>query len=520
MDMLVRPSLHYRDVPYHYWLWHAAESYPEQVALDFEGKALTFREMEAYANGFANCLRNAGVQDGDRVVVMMGNRPESIFAVQGSSIGGAAFVLFSPAWKRDEAGHAWSLANAKAVIADAAGAAVLDEIVGPDVIRFCVDPDMPGTGWRYIGDALDSGQRPASGSVELDWTDREAGLLFSSGTTGMPKAVVHTHASLNAGLTHWRSVLGMRDSDRIQLTVPLNHILGALTAACGFASGARLRLFRRFNADLMLNSIARDKITIAFVVAPIAKIMADLDNLEEYDLSSLRYMSWSATPASREIALKVTERTGVRWLLAYGCSESPVLHCNPVNDPARWRLDSAGIRVNDMKIRILKLDGSGDAEPGEAGEIVTKGPSVMRGYLPIEANNDAFTADGWYRTGDIGWEEEGGWIHVTDRLKEMVKVSGFQVAPAEVEAVLLDNEVVADCAVFGVPDADKGEVVVAAVKLHDGASVAPEALINEVADRISSYKVPGAIHFIDEIPRTASGKVLRRVLREQFAHTA
>jgi acyl-CoA synthetase (AMP-forming)/AMP-acid ligase II len=196
----------------------------------------------------------------------------------------------------------------------------------------------------------------------------------------------------------------------------------------------------------------------------------------------------------------------------------PVIAANPVATPSAWRLDSAGLPPAGVTLRVTQLETGavlGTAGPEATGAIEVRSPSVMAGYLPDEANAEAFV-DGWYRTGDVGWLEPGGWVHLTDRSKEMIKVSGFQVAPAEIEAVLLGHAGVVDCAVFGVPDERAGEVPVAAVRLDARQSVAPDDLKRLVADSLASYKRLHHVVVVDDIPRLPSGKVLRRLLRETW----
>ena len=228
-----------------------------------------------------------------------------------------------------------------------------------------------------------------------------------------------------------------------------------------------MRLHRRFDLDEVLARIAGERMTLEMAVAPIALALANHPDLEDHDLSSLRYIMWGATPVTESVAEVVTKRTGVRWLPAYGASEVPVIAANPVDRPDQWRLDSAGLPPAGIELRIADLDTGEVLAPGEVGEIQVRSRSVMAGYLPDEATADAF-ADGWYRTGDVGWLEPEGWVHLTDRSKEMIKVNGFQVAPAEVEAVLLRHPAVLDCAVFGVADERAGEVPAAAVRARPG----------------------------------------------------
>jgi acyl-CoA synthetase (AMP-forming)/AMP-acid ligase II len=289
-----------------------------------------------------------------------------------------------------------------------------------------------------------------------------------------------------------------------------------LNLLTSIAAGATVRLHRRFDLDAELRAIEDDRMTLEMAVAPIALAMANHPDLESFDLSSLRYVMWGATPVTPAVAETVTARSGVRWLPAYGTSEVPVLAANPVSEPDRWRLDSAGLPVGDVELRVVDLV-SGDVMPaGETGEVEVRSASAMAGYLPDDATAAAFD-DGWYRTGDVGWLEPEGWVHLTDRCKEMIKVSGFQVAPAEIEAVLHGHPDVVDCAVFGVADERAGEVPVAAVQLAPGADTTPEDLQRLVADALAGYKRLHHVVLVDVVPRTPSGKVLRRTLRDEWA---
>jgi acyl-CoA synthetase (AMP-forming)/AMP-acid ligase II len=243
--------------------------------------------------------------------------------------------------------------------------------------------------------------------------------------------------------------------------------------------------------------------------------MANHPDLESFDLSSLRYIMWGATPVTASVADTVTARTGVRWLPAYGTSEVPVITSNPVSRPDEWRLDSAGCPVGDVSLRAVDLDSGEVVASGTNGEIQVRSASAMAGYLPDSETSAAFV-DGWYRTGDVGWLDEDGWVHLTDRCKEMIKVNGFQVAPAEIESVLHGHPSVIDCAVFGVPDERAGEVPVAAIQLEPAAAVDGAELQQLVADTLATYKQLRAVVLVDAVPRTPSGKVLRRTLRDEW----
>jgi long-chain acyl-CoA synthetase len=459
----------------------------EPVLLAFEDRQYTRSDIDALTSGMATTLEQRGVRAGERVALMSSNRPEFVVAMRAIWGLGAAVVLLSSSWKRAEVEHALALTEPahavgdNPVLADLMPMLHLDEPVTPGMREF--DPS------DATSDAL---------------------FVFSSGTTGMPKAVRHTHGAFAAAVAHWRAALGMTSADRMQILTPPSHILGLLNIATAFDAGAWIRLHPRFDVDAMLRHIEADRITIEMAVAPIALAMAAHPRLESYDLSSLRYLMWCATPVTKSVADEVTARIGVSWVTAYGASELPVIACNSLEGA---RLDTVGRAVPGVQIRIVSVDTGQPVAPGDAGEIQVLSPSAMAGYLPDDATEPAFD-DGWYRTGDIGHLDDEGWLRITDRAREMIKVRAFQVAPAEVEAVLHGHPAVADCAVFGIPDAANGEAIVAAVT-RSGAVEADE-LIALVADRLASYKRPSRVVFVPEIPRLPSGKVLRRVLKERL----
>ncbi len=512
--MFRRPPLHYPERPLHHFLQDAADRHPEKIALRFEDDVYTYRELDSTGNSFANALLALGFGPGTRVALAITNRPEWIIAQHGVSLAGGAVVLPNPTWKASEFEHAFALTEPDVIVADAALAEVLDAAGAPGT-RICVDADAP-PGWLSFWDLVFGapGKRPAPLSESA--LDADYAYPFSSGTTGLPKAVRHTHRSLVAAVINWNSACAVREEDHVQFFLPLFHIYGIAITGCTWVSAATITLFPRFDLDVMLSHIEETRVTLAFGAAPIAVAMANHPELEKYDLSSLRYMMWAATPIAEDVANRVTARTGLRWLGAYGATELPGLHCNPVDYPDRSRLDTPGLPVSDLEVRIVDLETHEDVVPGTEGEIVVRGPHMMAGYLPAESDADAFF-DGWLRTGDVGWIEPEGWIHITDRAKEMIKVSGFSVAPAEIEATLHGHPAVADCGVYGVPHATKGEVPKAAIVLTAPGAATADDLRVFVAERLAGYKHVEEVVFVDAIPRTASGKVLRRTLKDTDA---
>lgn len=456
-------------------------------ALAFADREYTLDELDGLAENMAATLELRGVHPGDRIALMSSNRPEFVVALRAIWRLGAAVVLLSPAWKRTEIDNALALTEPAHAVGDQpllAGA-------------------MP---MLHLDEPIPAGRHaPQPHSPQSD-----ALFVFSSGTTGMPKAVRHTHSGLAVAVRHWRAALALTPADRMQIMTPPSHILGLLNIVMALETGTWIRLHPRFDIDQMLTHIGSDRITVEMAVAPIALALAGHPQLERYDLSSLRYIMWCATPVTESVAAEVTRRTGADWVTAYGTSELPVIACN---DIPSTRLDTVGRPVPGVAVRVVSLETGAPVGAGQTGEIQVRSGSVMAGYLPADATAAAF-ADGWYRTGDVGLLDDDGALILTDRAKEMIKVRGFQVAPAEIEAVLHGHPAVDDCAVFGVPDAADGEAVIAAVAVHE--PVRAEELISMVGARLASYKRPSRVVFVAEIPRLPSGKVLRRVLKERL----
>ncbi|MGH3677111.1 MAG: class I adenylate-forming enzyme family protein [Mycobacterium sp.] len=459
----------------------------EPTALAFDERQYSLAELDALANGMATTLEHRGVRAGDRVALMSSNRPEFVVALRAIWRLGAAAVLISPAWRQTEVEHALALTNPAHAVGD----------------HPLLAESMPML-------HLDAPINPGRGEFDEPDPESDALFVFSSGTTGMPKAVRHTHGSFAVAVRHWRDALGLSSADRMQIVTPPSHILGLLNIVMALETGAWIRLHRRFDIDQMLHHIEADRITIEMAVAPIALALAAHPKLDSYDLSSLRYIMWCATPVTQSVAEAVTRRVDVDWVTAYGTSELPVIACNSIEGA---RLDTVGRPVPGVTVRVVSLEDGTSLGPGGVGEIQARSDSVMAGYLPDEATAQAFS-DGWYRTGDVGHLDADGCLRITDRAKEMIKVRGFQVAPAEIEAILHGHPRVEDCAVFGVPDRADGEGIVAAVATRG--AVQPDELIALVGDRLASYKRPSRVVVVPEIPRLPSGKVLRRVLKEQL----
>lgn len=470
---------------------------PERVALRIDDRAITYRDLAETIEGVTATLTAAGVSSGSRVGLCAGN--SELFVATAFSCWrlGAAVVMVSTSWRDLEVDHACELVPLTHLVHDDTASADLGRLADRTVLLHISALTGTGTG----------------GPAAIVGVDELAVFVFSSGTTGLPKAVRHTHRTMWHAVQHWTEALGLGADDRLQIATPPFHILGLLNFVTVLAAGASVRLHRRFDLDAVLHAIEDDRITIEMAVAPIAIAMANHPSLESFDLSSLRYIMWGATPVTASVAETVTRRSGVGFLPAYGASELPVISANPIDRPGDWRLDSVGVPPTGVEVRVADLETGALLPAGMPGELQVRSDSMMLGYLPEAANAETIV-DGWYRTGDIGTIDADGWITITDRVKELVKVNGFQVAPAEVESVLFGHPAVADCAVFGVPDDATGEAVVAAVVSAPGAEITQDQLIEYAAERLARYKRVRRVVFLERLPRLPSGKVLRRELAD------
>ena len=489
----------------------AVALHPERTVLRIDDHHISYGELDAMVGAGVSRLQHHGVGHGSKVALSASNSVEFVAAVFAIARLGAVTVMVSTSWREAEAHHAYTLCEPTHTITDASGATDLHTVAGGQPVLmiselFADPPRPPGL------PGLPGPTTEHATTVELDDL---AVMVFSSGTTGLPKAVRHSHRTLSAGTDHWVQSLGLTSKDRLQISTPPFHILGLLNLLAVVRAGASVRLHRRFDLDALLTAIQVDRVTIEMAVAPIAMAIAAHPELERFDLSSLRYIMWGATPVTASIANTVTARTGVRFLPAYGASELPVLSANPVDRPESWRLDSVGVAPLGVEVRAVDLETGVELAAGETGQLQGRSDSMMVGYLPESANAEAF-ADGWYCTGDVGTVDANGWVTITDRVKEMVKVNGFQVAPAEIENVLLGHSGVADCAVFGVPDERTGEGIIAAVVRAPHGTVTTDELMALVSNGLSSYKRIREVYFVDSVPRLPSGKVLRRQLKADY----
>ncbi len=471
------------------------------------GRTITYAELDQQTAALGGALAERGIGKGDVVAIYMPNLPEYAVIFHGVLRANATNTTANPLYTHHELGHQLTDSGAKLLFTipdflDTARKAAEEVGLSDIVVVGEAEGEEP-----TLADLIGEGAEPPE--PDIDPSTDLAVLPYSSGTTGLPKGVMLSHRNLIANALQTAETIPVSDADTSIGVLPFFHIYGqTVIMNLGLRNGATIVTMPRFDLEGFLGLIEEHGATVAYVVPPIALALARHPAVEGRDLSSLRMIMSGAAPLSEELAKAVAERTGVPTIQGYGMTElSPVSHCAPVDSQ---KGGSVGPALAGTECRIVDPESGEDAD---RGELWVKGPQVMQGYL----NNDEATAetiveDGWLRTGDVAEVDDEGYYSIVDRLKELIKYKGFQVPPAELEAILIENPAVADCAVIGVPDEEAGEIPKGFVVIADGEEISDDDLMAFVAERVSPQKKLRQIERIEEIPKSASGKILRKDL--------
>jgi acyl-CoA synthetase (AMP-forming)/AMP-acid ligase II len=491
-------------------LRHAARLGDKPALVDAaSGRTITYGQLATGVERAAAGLAARGFTAGDVLALYSPNLPEYAIAAYGAMAAGGTVTGANPQLTTEEL--AGQLADAKArllvtvpPLLDRALAAA--EKAGVEEVVVFGEADG-ATPFRELLDHQHPSARTAT-----DPDGELAALPYSSGTTGLPKGVELTHANLVTNVRQAEAVIGCREDDTVLAVAPFFHAVGFnLVLPCGLAAGATVVTMGRFDLEAFLRTIQDHRVTFTIVVPPIALALAAHPLVDRYDLSSLRSLGVGAAPLGADVEQRCAERLGCVVGQGLGMTETAaLLAVGPLDAPRRG---SVGRLVPNTEARIVDPDSGADLGAGRAGELWVRGPQVMRGYRDNpQATARTVDADGWLHTGDLCYFDEDGYLYVVDRLKELIKYKGYQVAPAELEHLLLTHPAVADAAVVPRPDAEAGEVPVAHVSLR-GETTAEE-LLTFVAERVAPYKRLRAVRIVDSVPRSPSGKLLRRMLVE------
>ncbi|MDR1968588.1 MAG: AMP-binding protein, partial [Burkholderiaceae bacterium] len=517
---------------------HAADANPAGTAICYFDGVVTYAELDRYSDAFACFLLDQGVRPGDRVALYMQNIPQYLICLVGAWKAGAFGVSINPMNREREL---------RLLLTDS-GASVLvsQRDLHADVVRG-IAPEFPGlltittsvlefqsrnddrvmpahepAGPADGFDLLSILRAPVSQKRTLQceaWPESPAMIVYTSGTTGVPKGAIVTHANFAVDADLWRAWMDLRDGAPILAIAPLFHITGLVGhLGFAFALGAPVILSLRFHPEVVAQAAREHR--AEFVVGAITAFIAIMNapGVQREDLGSLRRVFSGGAPVPAAVVAAFHEKFGLKIRNAYGLTESSSLatavppECDTPVD-ANGAL-SVGVPVFDTDVIIADEQGQAVAA-NQVGEILLRGPQIVAGYWHKPKETAEALVDGFLHTGDVGYMDSQGWLYLVDRKKDMINAAGYKVWPKEVEDVIYTHPAVREAAVVGVPDGYRGETVMAVVSLKDGESVQAEELIEFCRQRMAAYKYPRQIQFMEELPKTLTGKILRRELRPQ-----
>lgn len=518
---LFRPPVDIPDVPYDRLLRAAAERNPDRIAIIYHDLYLTYREVVSMVNCIANGLYNLGFRKGDRLCLFTTNRPEyTVTFIAAASIGVVVSPM-NPAYKEREIAYQLENSEAKGILIQRELLPLLRVVIGqsrfPELKHVIVTgasvPDEMPEAIPFARLMRESSPK-APPHVEISDDDLLA-LPYSSGTTGFPKGTMLTHRNLVANNLQFTMAVGPNLTDVALLFLPFYHIYGVMLTGSFLACGGTQVMMERFDFMQALELSEKHGVTYIFAVPPIIVALANAP-FDTGKLKTVKYIVSGAAPLPSDPARKVQEKTGILVIQGYGLTEaSPLTHAQP-KDPALVRLESVGLLTHNTRQKIVDIEtGERELPVGEDGEICILGPQVMQGYLKAPEETARALRDGWLYTGDIGHVDAGGYTYIVDRKKEMIKYKGFGIAPAELESLLMEHPAVMDSAVIGVPDPEAGELPKGFVVIRKGFDVTPDDVLAFANGKLAGYKKIHAVEFIDAIPKVASGKILRRELKER-----
>jgi long-chain acyl-CoA synthetase len=520
-----------------------AEKYPSKTAIVYFDKPMTYRELDSASDRFATALSDLGVKKGDKVALFLANMPQFVIAYYGVLKIGAIETAISPLYKEREVEHQLSDSEAETIVVLDVLYPIVQKVMDKTklkrVIVASLKDYMPKT-LAFLGSLMKkipsykvelgpntflfqdllNKYPPNPPKVEIDPKEDLAALQYTGGTTGTAKGAMLTHMNLVSNAVACAAWLRGTEGEETFLTVlPLFHIYGMTTGmnAPIYLAG-KMVMLPQFNVLGTLKAIQKHKATVFCGAPTMYALLLAHPGLSRYDLKSVRFCISGSAPLPPDVQKKWMEMTGGVLVEGYGLTESsPVTHCNPLDRSMKTvKVGSIGLPWPDTDAKIMDMEtGEKEMELGETGELVVKGPQVMKGYWKMSEESAAVLRDEWLYTGDIGKMDEDGYFYITDRKKDLIKYKGYSVYPREIEDVLYEHPAVKLCAVVGKPDPVAGEIPKAFVVLKDGATATEEEIKKFVNEKVAPYKAIRELEFRKELPMTLVGKVLRRVLQEE-----
>ncbi len=502
---------------------------PERTCVAFEGKRVRYAEINERVNRLANALLKLGAHKTDRVAILQVNCPQYIETYYATAKIGAIFVPLNFRAKQDELIYMLTNAEANTLFV---GDRYLDLVnnMRPQLsfVKNYISIDKKGNGFLYYEDLISSAP-PDEVFTEIEDNDNTI-LMYTAGTTGRPKGVPLTHNSFSVYVLGNVEPASPDIAETNLLTVPLYHVAGAQAMLAAIYGGRTLAMMRQFETKEWLETVQREKASRAMLVPTMLKRVIDDPDFSKYDLSSLRVITYGAAPMPLEVIKKAMEvLPGVRFINAFGQTETastitalgPEDHIITGTEAEKEKklkrlASSIGRPLPDVEMKVIDEEGN-ELPPGEVGEIIARGPRVMSGYWKDpEKTTQALTKDGWLRTGDMGYRDEDGYFYLSGRADDLIIRGGENISPEEVENILYSHPKIEEVAVIGIPDPEWGQEPRAIVVLKKGEKATVDEIMEFCRAKLSSFKRPRSMIFVDSLPRNQMGKVLKRVLRQQY----
>ena len=540
----IAKTLEYEKIPIQEYLTRSSTKYPEKIAMHFLGKEMTFKEFHESSLKFANYLKLIGIEKGDRVAIMLPNCPQSAIAYFGILYVGAIVVQTNPLYTERELAYQMVDSGAKAIISldilfpriskiiknteleHVIIAGIKDYLPFPKNLLYPfiqkkehgIKVKVEHRGMNHLFTEIMKIAKSDPIHYDFDYSEDIALLQYTGGTIGAPKGVMLTHANLVSNVSMCDEWLYKckEGEETVMGILPFFHVYGMTTVLIlSVMQGNKMVLLPKFDFETALKTIDKQKPTL-FPGAPTIYIgLLNHPDIAKYDLSSIKACISGSAVLPVEVQAKFEEVTGGKLVEGYGLTEtSPVTHVNFVWGEERIKA-SIGVPWPDTDSCILGPESSEPLPNGEIGEIAVKGPQVMKGYWNRPEETEQAFRDGWFMTGDLGYMDDQGYFYVVDRKKDMIIASGFNIYPREIEEILYEHEAIQECVVVGVPDPYRGETVKAYIVLKEGTAVTEEQLDKYCREHLASFKVPRRYEFRTELPKTAVGKILRRVLVDE-----
>jgi len=491
-----------------------ASRYPDRIGFIEPGKGeYTYEEVKKLSNLLCAKLLEDGLKNGNRVIVMLPNSIGFVVSFYGIQKAGGVVVPLNTLHTDLEVRKYLPIVEPVGVITSSDLYEGLESLKVLEGFKYIFEP---GSG-SFIK-AITEHARPHQTPPQINVFEDLAVIPFSSGTTGVPKGVALTHSNLYCNVQQVIDAHELFQTDVFINHLPFFHIYG-MNVLLGTAvfMGAKQIILSGFDPDVLLDAIESYGGSVLFTVPAVLNRLVKHCDLSSRKLKTLRFVNIGGGALTPEIAREFTSVTGVTVNQAYGLTESsPTTHANPLT---KIKHESIGLPIADTFMKIVDIETSKEVEKGEKGELCIKGPQIMKGYFRNAEATRQTIIDGWLRTGDIAWVDDEGYTYIVDRLKELIKYKSYQVPPTELESVLMEMEEVIDCAVIGKPDEDAGELPVAFI-VQSNKSATDQGVKRYVAARVAPYKKIREVIFVDSIPKAASGKILRRVLKNRYFGTS